>query len=149
MAIKKLFRGYYYSSIFFSSSSSHSLYSKKKKNLDEADESELATFRKEIEIMSKFSHPKIVQFLGVIFFTYFFIFHFFIFFFFHFFIFSFFHFFIFSFFHFLFPLFPFYHPFTFSLPPSLSPPFPKRPLSNNQIYVFSQNSWKEEICRHV
>jgi len=31
---------------------------------DEADESELATFRKEIEIMSKFSHPKIVQFLG-------------------------------------------------------------------------------------
>jgi len=31
---------------------------------DEVDESELATFRKEIEIMSKFSHPKIVQFLG-------------------------------------------------------------------------------------
>jgi len=31
---------------------------------DEVDDSELAIFRKEIEIMSKFSHSKIVQFLG-------------------------------------------------------------------------------------
>ena len=31
---------------------------------DEVDESELETFRKEIEIMSKFSHAKIVNFLG-------------------------------------------------------------------------------------
>mmetsp|Transcript_13243 Transcript_13243/g.37629 ORF Transcript_13243/g.37629 Transcript_13243/m.37629 type:complete len:845 (+) Transcript_13243:43-2577(+) len=31
---------------------------------DEVDDSELETFKKEIEIMSKFSHPKIVQFLG-------------------------------------------------------------------------------------
>ena len=31
---------------------------------DDVDEAELATFRKEIEIMSRFSHPKIVQFLG-------------------------------------------------------------------------------------